>query len=256
MSLKNQSLNAKYLAYLQKYPLLTKSVTAAALAVLNETIATTISKDFRISRVLNVKVKHPFSLKIPLMALFAFAVNAPISHYGYIFLNKLFKGPLSRRDKVLQILTMLVTITPIQCSLIVSFISLINMKPAFQSLSLSEIKRGAKTVKAALKTSLLNVLKSSWVTSPIVLTVAQNYIHPDMWAVFTNIVYFFLGTGQNTFLKIQAKKNQAYAKKREEIEKDIDREIDEKNEELEQIAGEVEVEMADALEELKPADEN
>ncbi len=254
MSSRNKSLNVKYLEYLKKYPLLTKSVTAAVLAVLNETIATTISKDFRISRVLNQKIKHPFSIKIPLMALFAFAINAPVSHYGFLFLNKLFKGPLSKRDKILQILTMLMTVTPIQCSLIVSFISLINMRPPIQSLSTDEIKRTLSSVKTSLKASLLNVLKSSWVTTPIVLTIAQNYIHPDMWAVFTNIVYFFLGTGQNTFLKIQAKRNLEYTKKRAEVEKEVEREVDEKNEEASNIAAEVEDQVADALEEMKPED--
>lgn len=254
MSSRNVSLNARYLESLKKYPLLTKSVTAAVLAVLNESIATAISKDFRISRLLNHKIKHPFSIKVPLMAIFAFAVNAPVSHYGFLFLNKLFKGPLSRRDKVLQILTMLVTITPIQCSLIVSFIALINMRPPIQGLSKDEIKRTLASVKTSLKTSLLNVLKSSWVTTPIVLTIAQNYIHPEMWTVFSNIVYFFLGTGQNTFLKIQAKKNHEYAKKRAEIEKEVDRETEEKNEEANEIAGEVETQVADALEKLKPKD--
>jgi len=249
-----RNLNTKYLEYLKKYPLLTKSVTAAVLALLNETIATTISKDFRISRVLNQKIKHPFSMKIPLMALFAFAINAPVSHYGFNFLNKLFKGPLSRRDKILQILTMLVTITPIQCSLIVSFISLLNMKPPIQSLSKDEIKRTLSTIKTSLKTSLLNVMKSSWITTPVVLTIAQNYIHPDMWTVFTNVVYFFLGTGQNTFLKIQAKKNNEYFKKRQEVEKEIDDEVDDQNKESNQIADNVETEVADALEELKPSD--
>ena len=91
MSSRNKSLNVKYLEYLKKYPLLTKSVTAAVLAVLNETIATTISKDFRISRVLNQKIKHPFSIKIPLMALFAFAINAPVSHCSKVLYQSVIK---------------------------------------------------------------------------------------------------------------------------------------------------------------------
>ena len=124
------------------------------------------------------------------------------------------------------------------------------MRPPIQSLSTDEIKRTLSSVKTSLKASLLNVLKSSWVTTPIVLTIAQNYIHPDMWAVFTNIVYFFLGTGQNTFLKIQAKRTHEYAKKRAEVEK----EVDEKNEEATNIAAEVEDQVADALEEMKPED--
>ncbi|CCH44447.1 putative membrane protein [Wickerhamomyces ciferrii] len=259
---KNTSLNAKYLEYLAKYPLLTKSITAGVLAILNETIATTISKDFKVSKILNQKIKHPFSLKIPLLALFAFSVNTPISHYGFILLNKLFKNPLSKRDKILQILTMLITIVPFQSSLIVAFISIINMKPSIQSLTIDEFKRCIKQVKLSMQNSLFNVLKSSWITTPIVLTISQNYLHPNLWTLFSNLVFFFLGTGQNTFLKIQAKKAREYNAKREEIEKEVKKEVekkDEKNDELrkdeDQLKqdenGRLDTEVADALEDLK-----
>ncbi|KAH3678309.1 hypothetical protein WICMUC_001590 [Wickerhamomyces mucosus] len=227
------SINQKYLNLLTKYPLLTKALTASILAVVNELIATIISKDFKSfkCKLTNSLIKHPISIKLPLLALFAALIQTPISHYYYNFINKLSKQPLSNRGRLLQLITTLLTLSPIQCTLAVSFISLLNLKPSPSIRSLifkDEISRLKSTIVKALQDKLPSVLKSSWITTPIVLSICQNYLKPEYWVVFNNLIFFILGTGQNTYLKLKSKQDYENAKKREVIQKEIEKEVDEK----------------------------
>lgn len=223
------SLNKKYAQLLSVNPLLTKCITAGILASLNEIIASIIAKDFKIISILNKKVKHPFSLKIPLLALFTALIGTPINHFGLKYINLLFKPPFTVKKRISQILTVLLTTSPFINVLFVSFISVLNMKPALKSLSIDEIKRCFSTIKNALRTSLLSVIKSSWMTTPIVLTVCQSYLDPEYWVVFQTFVYFILGTGQNTFLKLKNKKEQELKKRQDELKKDIETNTNEKD---------------------------
>jgi hypothetical protein len=222
----SKSLNQRYIAALTSHPLLTKCVTGATLAALNELIATVIAKDLKIANVLNTKVKHPFSAKLPLFALFSFFVSTPINHYGLKVINHLFKAPLTTKKRIGQILTVLLTASPLLNVLFVSFVSLINLKPQLQAFSKDEFKRALTSVKAALKNSLFSVIKSSWVTTPIVLTICQTYLEPEYWVVFSNLVYFVLGTGQNTFLKLNNAKNTKLQKRQEELKKEVSQETE------------------------------
>jgi hypothetical protein len=228
----SQSLNTKYQVALAKNPLLTKAITAAMLAVLNEVIASTAAKEFKISMVLNTKIKHPFSWKLPLFALFSAGVSAPVTHYGYKWLNSLFKAPLSTRQKILQIFTSMATLTPLMGTLFVAFVSLVNMKPQLQSFSKEEMKRAWTHVKTALHKSLLPVLKSSWITGPIVISICQKFLQPELWVLFNQLCYFVLGTCQNTLLKIRTKKQYEYLKKREELKDEVDKVVIKGDEEV------------------------
>ncbi|ANZ77996.1 BA75_04501T0 [Komagataella pastoris] len=222
MSSNKVSFNQLYLRYLNKYPLLTKSITAGVLAGLNESIVTAIANDYQEMQIDGLKddsgeplkIKHPFNKRVPLMAFFGFTVSAPISHYGYMYLNKIFKQPLTPTKRVLQILLSLSTITPILCTCMVSYISILGAKPgiSFQSFVQQyyagglngikeELDRLFTIVKVALKTSLFRVLKASWATSSVALAIAQTYLSPNHWVVFFNVVYFVLGTYQNSMVK-------------------------------------------------------
>lgn len=218
------SLNVKYQRSLARNPLLTKCITAAVLAVLNEVIATSVAREFKITAVLNTRVKHPFTWKLPLFAVFSAGVSAPIAHYGYKWLNALFRAPLSTKEKILQILLSMATITPLLSTLFVAFIALVNLKPQLQSLGGSEMKRAWSTVKTAWVKSLPAVLKSSWLTGPVLLSFCQKFLQPELWAVFTQLCYFVLGTSQNTFIKLKTKKQYEYLKKREELDKELEKE--------------------------------
>lgn len=221
-----QSLNKRYLNSLHKNPLLTKCVTAAVLAVLNEVIASGVAREFKVSTVLNVKVKHTLSWKLPIFALFSAGVGAPITHYGYQWLNALFKSPLTLRQKIIQIVLSMATLTPLMSTLFVAFVSLVNMTPKLRLLALGkgdELERAWTTVKSAWKKSLLSVLKSSWITGPVVIAVCQRFLEPELWVGFNQLCYFVLGTGQNTMLKLRTKKQQEYLKKKEELKDEVEK---------------------------------
>lgn len=196
------SLNAQYLAYLAKYPLLTKSVTAGTFAGLNELLSSTFTGDFKEALVLGYKVKHVLSPKLIYMILYGSLVSTPISHHMYQAINKIFLGPMSSKKKIMQFLTSLSTVTPLLAALFTSFISIINnYKPAEPFVWKHELSKLAATVKAGLHRGYMPILKSSLVTSAAALVVAQKFIRPELWVVFFNFVFFILGTYQNTKLK-------------------------------------------------------
>jgi len=182
------NVNKRYLQCLSKYPLLTKSVTTALLAVLNEQIASFVSKDLQYYHKL-----IPLNNKILLMALYGGLINAPIAHYGYQILNRVIK-PVSAKKKLLQLLVQLVTIAPLLASVMISYITLINNLQA---------KDKMLKIKNSLRSNLLKVLKTSWLLNIGNLTIAQNFIKPELWVIFFNFNFFVMGTYQNTMLKLK-----------------------------------------------------
>ncbi|CUM52445.1 uncharacterized protein AC631_05478 [Debaryomyces fabryi] len=205
----NKSLNARYLFYLAKYPLFTKSITAGVLSGLNEIIASVLAKDYKYTRIADHRIKHVISPKILTMIIYGSLILTPISHQLYAILNKIYKGPnLSPIMKVAQILTSLSTITPTLAAVFVSWLSLINNYTLpTKSLNITqEIKKIGSIIKNGLRTSYLPILKSSLVTSTCTLIIAQKFIQPELWVVFFNLVFFVMGTVQNTKLKKQQQK--------------------------------------------------
>lgn len=225
--LQQKSLNSLYLYYLLKQPLLTKSCTTASLVALNEIISTILAGDMRKLTVFTgsskVSVKHPFSRKVLLMALYGCLINAPLSHYGYNVLNKVFKAPLGPTKRLAQILVSLMTMTPLMSTLMVSYVSLVNSQKLslekvyanYRATGLASLKKSfaaaSEQVSAALHNNLIKVVKSSLVTSPVAMAVAQNYVPPQLWVVFFNFIYFVLGTYQNTMVKRTLKQGKVNA---------------------------------------------
>ncbi|CAK9437770.1 uncharacterized protein LODBEIA_P21480 [Lodderomyces beijingensis] len=200
-----QELNAQYLAYLAQYPLATKSVTSGILNGLNETISSAITNEYKESRILGLKIKHVFSSKLVKMIIYGSLISTPISHKMYGVINKIFKGPLTPKQKILQILTSLFTVTPTLSACFVAWIGLINNYQP-KSFSICEIGRIYTVIKTSLQKGYLPVLRSSMVTSFLALVVAQKFVKPELWVVFFNLIFFVLGTYQNTKLKKLQKK--------------------------------------------------
>lgn len=195
------SLNQRYLRYLQTYPLLTKSTTAGVLAALNEVIASAVSGDFKTTRIGSKNIRHVFSSKILSMVFYGALVVTPISHTLYKILNKVFSGKLSPSMKLAQLATSLCTISPVLSAAYVSWLSLINGYSK-SGLSLAAL---AKTVQAGLRSNFLPVYKTSILTLVVAMTVAQNFLPPQLWVVFFSVVYFVVGTVQNTRFKLKQK---------------------------------------------------
>ncbi|ODQ79867.1 hypothetical protein BABINDRAFT_171456 [Babjeviella inositovora NRRL Y-12698] len=185
-------------------PLLTKAVTAAILVSLNEQIASLLAGDLQTMRVCSLKFLHTLTVKVPLMALYGFAISAPISHFGYDILNKIFQPPLSGKAKLLQILTSLVTITPLSGACFVAYLALLNLKALPTATTCgAKLQNAVEAIKTNWKNNLLPVLRTSWIVSPLVTFLAQTYVPPQLWVIFFNVIYFFLGTGQNALLAKQ-----------------------------------------------------
>lgn len=194
------SINKKYLDFLAKHPLLTKSSTGAVFAALNEIIASKLASESLLST------------KVPLLAAFAFFIQSPFSHYAFEMLNNLkwFKGKqsLSLKKKLLQIFISLSTITPITCLLNAIILAIISKHKDILECknSLSEIKKLMRSSVPVIKYNFLKFIKSSWISSPLIIFFAQNFLQPSVWVVFFNFAYFLLGTYNNTIFKLNMKK--------------------------------------------------
>lgn len=201
------SLNKKYLDSLQKYPLLTKSATAAVLAALNEMIASGVSGDIKKTRIQlfgnTREIRHVLSPKIVSMVVYGALIVTPISHTLYKILNRIFLGKLSPLMKLAQLATSLCTISPILSAVYVSWLSIIN---GYTGTSKVSPKCLAQMVKTGLKNNFFAVYKTSLLTLVVAMTIAQNFLPPQLWVVFFSLVYFVVGTVQNTRFKLKQKR--------------------------------------------------
>lgn len=245
------SLNKKYLACLVAYPLLTKSVTAGVLGALNESLATALSGDYKtlsfpvLGR--KVQIKHVVSPKIVSMVIYGALISTPISHTLYGILNRVFSGNMTPLKKLLQLLTSLLTITPTITAVFVAWLSFINgySLPSGASLLTKEVAKIACLVKTGLKNNYFGMLKTSVSTSLVSLVIAQNFIQPELWVVFFNLVYFVLGTVQNT--KLKKAQRALFLKKRSDQEQQEIDQLEEKLDALEDEVADVAERAADAI---------
>jgi hypothetical protein len=183
---------AAYLKQLQTNPLRTKMLTSGTLSALQEVLASWIAKD-------RSKSGFYFTSRVPKMAAYGAFISAPLGHVLISILQKLFAGRTSLKAKILQIIISNLIVAPIQNS-----VYLISMA----------IIAGAKTihqVHATWKAGFMPVMKVSWISSPLALAFAQNFLPEHTWVPFFNIISFFIGTYVNAVTK---KKRLAALRKR------------------------------------------
>jgi len=173
---------AAYIKQLEENPLRTKILTAGTLAGGQELIASWLAKD---------RNKHGnyFTSRVPKMAAYGALVSAPLGHVLIWCLQKAFKGRTSLRAKILQIIVSNLIIAPIQNSVYLTAMALIA---------------GARTypqVRATVRVGFWKVMKVSWITSPICLAFAQQFLPENTWVPFFNLVSFVIGTYINTVTK-------------------------------------------------------
>lgn len=192
-------LNLKYLQYLAKYPLLTKSVTAGLLGGLNEIVASVYVGD-------NSEKKAPIlSSKTIGLIIYGFFIATPISHNLYKIINQFFLPPLSNKQKAAQIITSLATVTPTMSAAYAGWISLLqvykyNGKPLSE-----ELKKIYLIFTGGIKKNFKPIFKTSLVVSTLSLIIAQKYISQELWVVFFAGVSFLVGTYLNIKVKQKAK---------------------------------------------------
>ncbi|KFY05698.1 hypothetical protein V492_08351 [Pseudogymnoascus sp. VKM F-4246] len=186
----NGYLNA-YLTQLQKNPLRTKMLTSGSLGGLQELLAAYIAKDRN-------RHGHYFTKKVPLMAANGAFIMAPVGHVLISILQKIFANRTSLKAKILQILFSNLFIAPIQNSIYLTSMAVINGA------------RNIHAIHSTWKAGFMPVMKVSWVTSPITLAFAQQFLPQETWVPFFNIVGFLIGTYINA--KTKKKRLQALKK--------------------------------------------
>lgn len=173
---------AAYLDQLQKNPLRTKMLTSGSLSATQELLASWIAKDR------NAHGNY-FTSRVPKMAAYGAFVSAPLGHLLISILQKAFSGRTSLKAKILQIVASNLIVAPIQNS-----VYLISMA----------IIAGAQTihqVHATWKAGFMPVMKISWISSPLCLAFAQQFLPEQTWVPFFNLVAFFIGTYINSAQK-------------------------------------------------------
>ncbi|ODQ63088.1 hypothetical protein NADFUDRAFT_84574 [Nadsonia fulvescens var. elongata DSM 6958] len=185
-----------YLRALDSYPVLTKAYTSAVLNAISEITASYLAgrKDKSATSAAAKQNGLPpyLTARVPKMAAFGFFVSAPLSHYLVSWLQKGFKGKVGPFWKLLQILTSLVTVTPIMSTVLLASMSVVAGARSF------------KQVLASIKLGFFPVVKSNWLISPIAMFIAQNYLPPQLWTIFFSILAFFVSTYNNYIVKSRA----------------------------------------------------
>ncbi|KAI2615495.1 integral membrane protein [Hypoxylon sp. NC1633] len=171
-----------YINQLEKNPLRTKMLTAGTLAGLQELLASWLAKD---------RNKHGnyFTARVPKMAAYGALVSAPLGHFLIWCLQKAFKGRTSLRAKILQILVSNLIVAPIQNTVYLVAMALIAGARTFHQ------------VRATVRVSFMRVMQVSWITSPLCLAFAQQFLPEAAWVPFFNVVAFIIGTYINTVTK-------------------------------------------------------
>ncbi|KAK2072332.1 hypothetical protein P8C59_006691 [Phyllachora maydis] len=173
---------AAYIRQLEANPLRTKMLTAGTLGGLQELLASFLAKD---------RNKHGdyFTARVPKMAAYGALVSAPLGHVLIWALQKAFGDRTSLRAKVLQILASNLVIAPIQNSVYLVAMAVIAGA------------RNVHHVRATVRAGFWRVMQVTWLTSPLCLAFAQQFLPPSTWVPFFNLVGFVIGTYINTVTK-------------------------------------------------------
>ncbi|KAI0257661.1 hypothetical protein BJV78DRAFT_1164202, partial [Lactifluus subvellereus] len=189
------SLLLLYLAQLSQHPLRTKALTTGTLCFLQEVLG---------SHLANVPVRQPakdapfyshalarakVDARAVKMAVYGLLVSAPLSHVLVGRLQKAFAGRTGRAAKIGQVVASNLIVSPIQAA---SYLA---------SLAVIGGARSWNDVKKTVKGGFVPVIRVMWVSSPLSIVFAQNFISPELWVPFFNLVSFVLGTYFNTRLK-------------------------------------------------------
>ncbi|TDL28583.1 hypothetical protein BD410DRAFT_781095 [Rickenella mellea] len=191
-----QTLLTRYLVQLSAHPLRTKAATSGVLLFIQEVLASHLAgvpsprppKDA--PAVSHVLARAKVDAKALKMALYGILISAPLGHVLVGRLQKAFAGKTGTGAKVAQILASNLLIAPIQTTVYLASIAVIN---------------GAKSVDDVIRTikgGFFAVMRITWITSPLAMVAAQKFIPPELWVPFFNLVSFVMGTYFTTKVKM------------------------------------------------------
>ncbi|EIN14079.1 hypothetical protein PUNSTDRAFT_110213 [Punctularia strigosozonata HHB-11173 SS5] len=201
---------AAYLAELVAHPLRTKALTTGSLSFLQEVLASHLAgtpvkqkpKDAPVYS--HALARARIEAKSFKMFIYGFLVSAPMGHYLVGALQRVFAGKTGTGAKVAQVIASNLLVAPIQTLVYLASMAIINGA------------KSADEVKKTVKAGFMPVLRVTWVTSPLTLVFAQNFVAPELWVPFFNMVQFVLGTYFNT--KVKKARSAAEARARRELE--------------------------------------
>jgi len=116
------------------------------------------------------------------MAVYGFAVSAPLSHVLVSTLQRVFAGKTSPAAKIGQILASNLINAPIQTVAFIASVAVINGAKSFED------------VKRAVKANFLQTIRVTWIVSPVAIVFAQRFLAQELWVPFFNLLGFVLGT--------------------------------------------------------------
>lgn len=178
-----QQLAISYFAALNRHPVRTKALTNGALSGLSELIASLIAGE---------KGTILANRRIPQMVLYGFFVSGPLNHYLYAGIHRVFRDRHGLMVKLWQIEAINLVVNPILCA---------------ASLTAMAIIAGARTwteLKARFKAAYWPMVRSTWVSSPILIAFALRYIPRMAWTPTFSFAAFFLSVYQNVLVKSRA----------------------------------------------------
>ncbi|GAA6053387.1 hypothetical protein JCM3770_002299 [Rhodotorula araucariae] len=196
-----------YLTSLERRPVLTKSVTSGTLYLLSELVSTQLArpastrnaspsrtKRTNISPVAFLK-RYQQALKL---AAYGFFVGAPLDHFLYGLLARIFAGRTSRRARIAEVVTANVAILPVQNAVYLAALSVIGGA------------KSARQVLAEVKGPFLEVMQLTVVVSTLSLAFAQRFVPPQALVPFLTLIAASVDTAVN----VQAKKRALAAEER------------------------------------------
>ncbi|PWN50797.1 hypothetical protein IE53DRAFT_368607 [Violaceomyces palustris] len=192
-----------YLSALAANPLRTKMITSGFFSALAEILAGKLAGVAPATKVSEKEAAQQQPLRLlkayaeaagineraAKMAFYGFFISAPMGHVLTGLLQKAFAGKTSTKDKILQIITSNLTVAVFANTVYLSCMAYINGA------------RGVDRISKAVKASFWPVMRVTWLTSPVTIAFAQNYLPPEVWEPFFTFTRFILATYFNTVAK-------------------------------------------------------
>ncbi|KAJ3490550.1 hypothetical protein NLI96_g1346 [Meripilus lineatus] len=217
---------AAYVQQLAAHPLRTKCATLGLLQFLQEVVGSHLAR-VPPKRVPKDAPFYKFALsearmdlKALKMAIYGFFISAPLGHWLSGQMAKAFAGKTpSTKLKIAQILASNLVVSPISVSGIMG----VDDASSQVYLACMAIINGAKSLDDIIRTwqgGFMNVIRVTWMSSPLAMVFAQKYLPPQLWFPFFSLVQFSLGTYFNIKVKKIRLAAEAKAKKEQQEKRD------------------------------------
>ncbi|KAM0755253.1 hypothetical protein T439DRAFT_353191 [Meredithblackwellia eburnea MCA 4105] len=206
---------AAYSRNIESRPILTKSLTSATLYFISERVAAAVAykgREAGAESKKNGKRTGPSDVlakswrkneQAVKLAAYGALLAAPIDHYLYNLLDKVFEGKTSKRWKVAMIAASNLTILPLQNAIYLAVMTIIDGG------------RSRAAIFGTLKENFLPVMQLTSIISTLSMVIAQGFVPVDLWVPFFTVIAACV----DTVVNIQTKQAALAAAKRDNEEK-------------------------------------